>query len=297
MSKTSSHVRLQATVVTIACGILWGLLWIPLRWLDSRGLGVAWVSLIFSVAMFVTPLPWLFRKSNRNYQSIAAVGGSLLLGTGFTLYLISFLFTEISNTIILYYLTPAWSVLIGILFLGHRPEAWRFIAIVLGFIGMLAVLGHENGFPTLDRIGDWTALASGILWSIGSLMIANRQSGIVMPTAMFGLGGVISSLVVLLVVSTWGPAHAAASSLQGNFLPAILIAMVIFVPPNMMLLWAQQRLDAPRVGILLMGELLVGVTTAALFSGESFTVLHAIGATMIVLAGLIETGMIKIRAT
>jgi drug/metabolite transporter (DMT)-like permease len=65
----------------------------------------------------------------------------------------------------------------------------------------------------------------------------------------------------------------------------------------MMLLWAQQRLDAPRVGILLMGELLVGVTTAALFSGESFTVLHAIGATMIVLAGLIETGMIKIRAT
>lgn len=297
MSETPSHLRVQATIVSIACGVLWGLLWIPLRWLDSRGLGIAWVSLIFSAMMFITPLPWLFHKSSISKLSPAAVGGGLLLGTGFTLYLISFLFTEIANTIMLYYLTPAWSVLIGMLFLGHRPEVWRIVAIVLGFLGMLAVLGHETGLPTLNRIGDWTALASGILWSIGSLMIANRQSGIAMPTAMFGLGGVLSSLSVMLLASTFGPAHAVASALQDNLLPAVLIAMVIFVPPNMMLLWAQQRLDAPRVGILLMGELLVGITTAALFSGESFTHLHAAGAVLIMLAGLIETGIIKVKSS
>jgi drug/metabolite transporter (DMT)-like permease len=266
------------------------LLWIPLRWLDSRGLGIAWVNLIFSAMMFVTPLPWVLRHLKTSSITFNDVVGSLTLGLAFMLYLVSFLFTEIANTIMLYYLTPAWSVIIGMLFLGERPEWQRVLAIIFGFAGIYAVLGHETGLPVPTRIGDWTALASGILWSVGSVMIANRQRGIALPASMFGLGGLISSVPALFAMSLFAPPSATAAAFGPNLVPAILIAMVIFVPPNVMILWSQQRLDAARVGILLMGELIVGTATAAVFSGEHFTVMHAVGAALILLAGVVEVG-------
>ena len=38
----------------------------------------------------------------------------------------------------------------------------------------------------------------------------------------------------------------------------IVLALIIFVPPNFLVLWAVQRMDPGRVGILLMTEVLVG---------------------------------------
>ncbi len=54
------------------------------------------------------------------------------------------------------------------------------------------------------------------------------------------------------------------------------------------MLWAAQRIDSGRVGILLMTEVLAGAVTAALFSGESFGVMEATGTILILCAGLVE---------
>ena len=63
---------------------------------------------------------------------------------------------------------------------------------------------------------------------------------------------------------------------------------MFFVPPNFLVLWAAQRIDSGRVGILLMTEVLVGAATAALFSGEPFGLMELTGTALIVCAGLVE---------
>ena len=66
------------------------------------------------------------------------------------------------------------------------------------------------------------------------------------------------------------------------------LAMVIFVPPNYIVLWASQRLESGRVGILLLSEVVVGSITAALYAGEKFGLVEIIGTALIICAGLIE---------
>jgi drug/metabolite transporter (DMT)-like permease len=65
-------------------------------------------------------------------------------------------------------------------------------------------------------------------------------------------------------------------------------ALVWWFASVLMLLWATQRLEPARVGILLMSEVIVGVISAALLAGEPFGWPEALGGLMVVTAGLIE---------
>lgn len=54
-------------------------------------------------------------------------------------------------------------------------------------------------------------------------------------------------------------------------------------------IWATQRLEPPRVGILLMSEVVAGTVSAALFAHEPFGAVMAVGAMFVVGAGILET--------
>jgi drug/metabolite transporter (DMT)-like permease len=69
---------------------------------------------------------------------------------------------------------------------------------------------------------------------------------------------------------------------------AVLFALIFFVPPNFLVLWAAQRIDSGRVGILLMTEVLAGALTAWLFAGEDFGAMEFTGTALILCAGLVE---------
>jgi len=60
------------------------------------------------------------------------------------------------------------------------------------------------------------------------------------------------------------------------------------VPPNFLVLWAAQRLDPGRVGILLTTEVLVGALSAGFLSGQPFGFAEIAGTAFIVSAGLVE---------
>ena len=137
--------------------------------------------------------------------------------------------------------------------------------------------------------GDWVALVSGMLWSAGTLRSFRMPSDkIALPVLSFALGGLVSSLVILAVAIVAKAPLAGIGNMQA-MLPWILgLALVIFVPPNFLVLWAAQRIDAGKVGILLMTEVLFGSISAALLSGDPFGSSELIGTALIVTAGLIE---------
>ncbi len=68
---------------------------------------------------------------------------------------------------------------------------------------------------------------------------------------------------------------------------ALLIALFA-LPPVFMCLWGAAHVSPGRVGILLMGEVVVGITSAAVWSGEPFGVRELTGTVLIVGAAVIE---------
>ncbi len=280
--------HLLPTFAVLAVGMLWGIFWIPMRLLDSYGVGAAWVSVVFSTVMMLSPMPWFLARRGWSASRKQVMAGALL-GTGFTFYTCSLLLTDVIHAILLFYLTPIWSMLAGFLLHGTRPTLLRILAILCGLGGMMFILGAGEEFPWPRNAGDWIALTSGILWAAGSMLAASESDdSIAVPIALFGLGGVVSSLAFVSLAGAAGSDIAASGNVGANLPLIIGLALVLFVPTNALVLWAQQKMDAPRVGILLMGEVVVGAITAAQFSGEAFTRGDLAGTLLIIAASITE---------
>lgn len=267
---------------------MWGLFWLPMRWFDSEGVGGAWVSVIFNALALISALPFLLKRERWEGFAGQAVNG-LLLGTAFSLYTISLVLTDVVHAILLFYLTPVWSTLAAWILFGERMGLRRLLSIVLGFGGLAAILGGVDALPVPRNSGDWIALISGMCWAAGTLRsYRNPSERIALPVFTFAFGGLLSSLVILAAAAALGLALAQAGPLD-RMLPWIaLLGCIVFVPPNFLVLWAAQRMDPGRVGILLMTEVLFGAISAALLSGEAYGAVDMVGTALIVGAAFIE---------
>ena len=285
-SKQASH--LLPSLAVALCGAVWGGFWVPLHWFASEGVGGAWVALIFNAMAVLSALPWLLRRDAWAGAADQALNG-LLLGTAFSLYTVSLVLTDVVHAILLFYLTPVWSTLAGWFFLRQRLSASRILAMAMGFAGLAAVLGVKDGIPLPRNWGDGLALVSGMLWAAGTLRSFHRPTRkVAMPVFSFAAGGFLSSVVILVAAAALALPLAEPGHMRDMLPWIMLLGLIIFVPPNFLVLWAAQRIDSARVGILLMTEVLFGTLSAGLLSGQPFTLAEGLGTALIVSAGLIE---------
>jgi drug/metabolite transporter (DMT)-like permease len=279
---------LFAAIAVALCGAIWGLFWLPLHWLEGRGVGGGWTSFVFNVVSMLAPLPFLWRRAAWIGFLRQAPAG-LLLGTAFSMYSVSLVMTDVLHAILLFYLTPVWSTLAGRVLFGTRLTGARIISIVCGAAGMALILGVTEGLPLPRNAGDWVALVSGMLWAAGTMhSYARPAPGIAVPVFTFSLGGVVASGVILAFGAAAGMPMAVAGPIWSAIPWIIAAALVFFVPPNFLVLWAAQRLDPGRVGILLTTEVLVGALSAGFLSGQPFGLPEIAGTIFIISAGLVE---------
>jgi len=284
---------LAALAVTVA-GCVWGALWIPLRHLESTGLIGPWATIGGEVAATLVMLPLAFWR----WRRWKAIGPLFLMGlfggAAFVLYNNAILTTDVIHAMLLFYLTPIWSTLLARLFLGQPITPVRIVTILLGFGGLAIVLGAKGWLPIPSRLGDWMALASGILWAFSLVVI--RKRGDIAPyessLSFFVVGLLASVLVPLAVMPETLFENLPRLEDLARFLPwVILLGPLLWVPTQLLLMWGTKRLDPGRVGILLMGEALVGAATAAFLTDEPFGWREMVGGTLIIGAGLIDTLM------
>lgn len=277
-------------LLVAASGVLWGLFWIPFRALGDAGFAGGWASLAFYLASTLVLLPGALVRR----QHLKAAGSGLLFtgavaGAAFSLYATALLLTEVVRVLLLFYLTPVWGTLLGRALLGERITWYRGAALLLGLAGLVVILGFEGGFPLPRNAGDWMALLAGIAWAWGSLRIyMQSQVEAYETTFAFFAGGTLVTAVVALLPLEANEAAPALAMLGAAWPWLALLVAVFGVPPVLMTLWGAARLTPGRVGILLMGEVAVGIVSAALWAGEPFGVRETLGAVLIVGAALVE---------
>jgi drug/metabolite transporter (DMT)-like permease len=270
-------------------GVLWGLFWLPIRALGERGLEGAWPGAILYAACLVVLLPVLpfrWRHFRAHWRPLLYSG--LFTGTAFACYATSLLLTEVVRTILLFYLTPLWATLFGVLLLGERLTIVRVSALALGFVGMLVVFGLGVQFPWPRNLGDWLALISGVAWAYGSLRLYKMGAGATLEQILsFVLGG----LFVIVVGLVFGGAVFGSTPSGATLLAAApfgLLSALYVLPMLFLTIWPASLLSPGRIGILLMGEIVIGVGSAAFFAGEPFGLRELLGTLLIVSAGAVE---------
>ena len=276
--------------VALACGAaLWGLYWIPVRGIQAAGVEALWTGPVIFGAAILLFIPLVLARLDsfaRHWRHTLLPG--LLAGFAFALYIASLNLTDVVRAILLFYLSPVWSTLLGILVLNERLTANRVIGLVLAFCGLYVVLVVENGLPLPRNLGDWFALLSGICWSIASVkLFQGGAKYMIEKVTMFVFFALLLSLLLLFWHDGNLDGLPASEQLLAGWYWIVLVA-VAMLPITYLTIWPTTLLSPARAGMLLMAEVIVGVASAAMLSGDPFGLRELAGTILIVTAAVVE---------
>jgi drug/metabolite transporter (DMT)-like permease len=274
--------RLDPTLAVALASILWGLYWVPVRGLQAAGMDALSAAGLLNLTGLAILLPFLFRQG-RPVRSALPAG--IMVGAAMTAYSVALGLTSVVNAVLLFYLTPLWSTLIGLAFHGDRLTLGRVGALAASLIGLWLILGDGHGLPIPRNMGDFAALAAGLIWSVASFRIFGDSRSDVRSLTFWTL--LSGALLVAALLPFAGFPSLDGISAGSSLFPAILGGGMMCLL-LILTIWGARKLPPARVGILLMGEIVVGVVSAALFAGEVLSIREIAGALAIVMAAGIE---------
>ena len=279
----------QASAALVLGGAMWGLYWMPVRWLGGMGLSGPWAGMaLYSATILVmSPLLWAQRRDLVHHWRHLILSGTFT-GAAFGLFTISLFYTDVVRSILLFYLTPVWSTILGLVFLSEPPSTRRIFGILLGLTGLAIVLGNGTVLPLPQNAGDWLALLSGIAWACGTIGLY-RSTGVSVTSQAFAFlfGGLIVTLAATVLAGYRLPSGLEMQ--QAVRIGAVSLLLALYMLPMIWLtVWPATLLSPARVGLLLMSEVVVGLLSASIFADEPFGWRELCGALFIVGAAITE---------
>ena len=270
-------------LAVLASTVLWGTLWIPVRRMHEAGSSGACATTIGFLVPLAVLLPaalWRGPRTLRGLRAAAAPG--LWLALAIALYTEALVRGEIAHAILLFYLTPVWSTLLARIALGEPITARRLATIVLGLTGMLLIFGAGAAAPFPVAPAHWMGLAAGVAWAVAMLTANRARSRPIFDRllAQFAFLGPVFFLVTLI------PGGGAATGFDiqlhaDSLLWLLAFALVWMLPVVWLTLFGASHVEPGRFAVLLMFEVVVGLTTVALLTDEPLGPREIAGALLI----------------
>jgi drug/metabolite transporter (DMT)-like permease len=286
--------ELAASAAVAFVGITWGCWWIFLRLIEATGISPGWTLAVVygGAAIMLAPLfAWRHRHWRPMLRSMIMVGVGYGLPLAFWSHAV--IHGNVVRVTLLFYLTPVWGTLLAALMFRERLTPLRLLAVALGLIGAVAVLGMEDGFPVPATAQEWMALLAGALFALAAAgsRIWPGVSGYDSSFVMF----VASAILGVLFASLFGAEStpAAASVLQAVPL-VIFLAAVFAIPSQFLLAWAATKLDPGRVSTLILFDVLATTVSARILTDEPFGWPEAVGCLFILGTG-VASGVDQMR--
>lgn len=267
--------------------LIWGLSWWPLRELQARGLHPLWATAcIYGLAL---PMLLLWRRPDATAWRRQPMLWLLALAAGLTNVGFNWAVTagDVVRVVLLFYLMPAWSVLLAWLLLGERPNTAALARLALALAGVSVVLKRpETPWPLPAGLADGLALAAGMAFALTNVLLRrlhNVSDGLRMQ-AMFAGGTVLGLAPALL---GWlGGALVGPPSPQTGWLPLAGATAAAFVLANIGLQYGAARLAAGTTALVMLTEVVFASLSSVLLGAAELSARTLLGGALIVLAAL-----------
>lgn len=275
------------SVIVFLSASLWGLYWIPLRYLEDQGIAGNWAIALLNLpaGLLLVPLViWQWKQHRGHLWHCILIG--VLTGLGLALYTSGLVYSSVIRATLLFYVTPAWATLIGIFWLGEKATWQRWAAIAVGLAGLGLLVSGGGSVPL--NIGDLFALLSGVFWAVGAAVIKRYDTTPLAGMTMFQF--IFTALSAILLGFLVGDFQLPSLDVVLPTLTlSVMISVLIILPSVWFIFWASKFLFPGRVGLLMMSEVLMAVLTASIFlPEEAMSLLAWCGAVLIVTACFIE---------
>ena len=293
-SASPSNKAILARISIVVGAGIWGLFWLPLRYLDNNGVEGIWAVALTMATTLVIAVPVALWKSTLPKEAwrwflLLGIG----MGTSAIFYFAAIILTDVIRAVFLFYMLPIWATIASWLIYGERISRRQLIAILFALLGLYLLLGGDGGWPIPRNLGDWFGLLSGILWAL-SLTLLRGNPGIdpYLATAAPFLFGTPIAIVIGMFLLVIVPESASAwpeFSHVWPLLPASLLFGIVVLWPSLFgQIWGARHVSAPSAALLTMSEILLATLSSWFLIGSSLTPLAIVGACFIFTAAIVD---------
>jgi drug/metabolite transporter (DMT)-like permease len=264
---------------------VWGVSWWPFRQLQAQGLHPLWsTALIYllSLACVLAVRPHALQAFAREplLWVLAAAAGLTNVGFNWGVTV-----GDVVRVVLLFYLMPAWTVLLAWPLLGEKPTAAALLRLVLALAGVLIVLRAEGAqWPVPQGAADWLGLMGGFSFSLTNILLRRLQHvpGESRVLAMFGGGAALAAATATLGLTQglWAGIPAPDPAWVG----LALALGIAFLAGNLALQYGAARLAAHTTALVMLSEVVFASVSAGLLGAAELSARVLLGAALILAA-------------
>ncbi len=265
----------------------WGIIWYPYRLMSEAGIsGITSSFYTYAVAILIASL-W-FGKYWRGIKNLPMSAAWLGLVAGWTnlSYVLAIIDGEVMRVMLLFYLSPLWTLILAHFWLKEKTYLAGYIAIAASLIGAFIMLYDVElgGFPLPRNNAEWLALSAGIAFSFTNVI--SRKSShltLVAKSYVIWIGVMVVALLFMPMMQSSIPSPMVFTLNEWliMFLTALLlIAATCFVQ------YGVAKIEATRASVLFLFELVVAAIASYYLAHETMTRHEWIGGGLIVAAAV-----------
>lgn len=282
--------RLPAALPALALvfnAFVWGVSWWPFRVLQAHGLHPLWATaLIYLVSLVLLlafkPDAWRGFAGQPLLWLLMAAAGMTNVGFNWAVTV-----GDVVRVVLLFYLMPAWTVVLAWPMLGEKPTLAALMRLALAMTGVVIVLKTAGSpWPVPESAADWLALAGGFSFALTNILLRKLQRVQAAPRilAMFGGGALMAGA-------------AGALGLMLGFVPAppppqmawagVGLALSLgFLASNVALQYGASRMNAHAAALIMLSEVVFASLSAVALGAAEMNARTWVGGALILAAAV-----------
>ena len=284
----------------IANAFVWGTSWWPLRDLQSHGVHPLWATAFVFALGAVLIAAWRPRALGQLAGSPALWLLLLAAGTTNAAFNWGIVIGDVVRVVLLFYLMPLWSVLLGRLLLGERIGAAAGLRVLLALVGAAVVLWPDSPadgaglplplpllLPLPQSLADWLGVLGGFTFALTNVLLRREgeRPAEARAFAMFA-GAALVAGALALTLATHDPRFLPHLP-SAHALVVLLALTVAFLLSNLALQFGAARLPAHVTAVVMLTEVLFASVSAAAFGAGSWSLRLVLGGSLIVCVALL----------
>lgn len=264
---------------------VWGIIWYPYRLLEQAGLSGAFASAVtYGIALIVGCL-WFSPRWRRGALRVPIALFPLALAAGWAnlSYVLAVIDGEVMRVLLLFYLSPLWTLLLARLLLDEKTGRRGMCVIVLSLTGAFVMLWNPaQGFPVPRGVAEWLGLSSGLGFALTNVL-TRRATWLTLEQKSFAVWGGVTVLALIFLPFDTTPLPELSQISEQHWLLILGLGCILMVT-TLMVLYGVTHTPVTRAAVIFLFELVVAATAAWWLAGEVLTPREWVGGAMIILA-------------
>ena len=265
----------------------WGIIWYPYRLMAEAGVsGVA--SSFYTYCIAITIAGLYFARYWRGIFTLPLSIFWLSLIAGWTnlSYVLAVIDGEVMRVMLLFYLSPLWTLILAHFWLKERTYLSGYVAIAISLLGAFIMLYDPavSSIPMPRNESEWLALSSGMGFSLTNVL-TRKSSHLSIRAKSFAvwIGVATMSLCCMPFIKDSFPAPDFFTAT--HWLVMALIALLLLAA-TLLVQYGVTQIKATRASILFLFELVVAAVASYFLANEAMNMQEWLGGGLIVIAAI-----------